>query len=176
MNPQPAPYDWWTCASVITLELFVFFVAAKLASRRVASAARQRNLWQITLLAMLLVLIGELNGVRGWLRWPEMEGKFPPSHTALVTTWNPESVEFIVPFAGFAAVTTVPGATPQTATESDSPRPRVPWLAIGLLGITALLLFRMAVAQPLTIAFRMPARRWPESNLAQLAQRLAVKM
>ena len=71
MNAWPTLREWFQFGGTLALELVVIFTLAKLVSLRLRSASWRRALWQMSLLAMLLVVVGELNGVRGWMRRPE---------------------------------------------------------------------------------------------------------
>ena len=71
MSAWPTLREWFQFGGTLALELVVIFAVAKLVSLRLRSASWRRALWQMSLLAMLLVVVGELNGVRGWLRLPE---------------------------------------------------------------------------------------------------------
>ena len=96
MNAWPTLREWMQFGGMLALELVIVFAVAKLVALRVRSAQGRRALWQITLLAMLLVSVGELNGVRGWLRLPEKKTPSPDAATQKVVvtlkdvepTWN----------------------------------------------------------------------------------------
>ena len=84
MNAWPTLREWMQFGGTLALEVVVVFAVAKLVMLRVRSAQGRRALWQITLLAMLLISVGELNGARGWLRLPEKKISPPAPATQKV--------------------------------------------------------------------------------------------
>jgi beta-lactamase regulating signal transducer with metallopeptidase domain len=162
--PQGA---WSEFAAVLALELLVLFAVARLIATRIHSAQRLRNLWQITLVAMLLVFVGELNGVRGWLRFPDTKNTSTAPTRAVVVTIK-ETVEPTLVDGPRTLTETLPPKGVQRTEKRTMPATRtvVVSLIVVWLVITVALLARIAGAQILTLIFRTRARRCDDLELA----------
>src|SRR5678816_4663223 len=90
MNTWPTLREWLQFAGTLALELVIVFAAAKLVTLRLRSAPWRRAVWQMVTVAMLLVSIGELNGVRGWLSIPKTHTQSAPQRKVIVTIKDAE--------------------------------------------------------------------------------------
>ena len=156
MNAWPTLRDWMQFGGTLALEILIVFAVAKLVALRVRSAQGRRALWQITLLAMLLVSVGELNGVRGWLRLPEK--KTPPAADAatqkvIVTFKDVEPGPDV--FANFATAEVSLPLAPRPSRWQE----RAVWPALLWAACAALVLLRMIVAQGLALRLRLAPHR-----------------
>jgi len=171
MSSGPTWQTWGEFLGVLALESLVVLAAAKLISRRLRSAQWQRAVWQIAIVVMWLAVLGELNGVRAWLRLPSTAAPaHSPAHAVVVTTMEP-NMDFAAPAEGTRWDEFEASFGPQTT----APHRRQPvlWPALVLAGGAALLLLRVAAAQLLTLTFRSAARRWPDGELMRTVERFA---
>lgn len=162
MRPLLSMEPWGELAVVLALELVVLFAVAKIISLRIRSAQRQRNLWQITLVSMLLVFAGEVNGVRGWLRVEQPVNAASPSTRALVVTIK-DTVDPLL--AEQSAAAGVQNPTEQNLSHANSQSELAPYRAAIWLAVAAALLMRVGGAQLLTLLFRARRRRWESPDL-----------
>lgn len=154
MNAWPTLQEWFQFSGTLALELTVVFAVAKLAASRVRSAQGRRALWQIAMLALLLVSVGELSGVRGWMR--RSERKAPASQTKVVVTFRdvePSWEEFRDAVTAEAPPAVV---TPQ---RPSCWQQRAVWPALLWAMVAGLVLFRMLIAQVMVIALRLTWQR-----------------
>ena len=155
MNAWPTLREWMLFGGTLALEIAIVFATGKLVALRVRSAQGRRALWQITMLAMLLVSVGELNGVRGWLRLPEKKISPPAAatHKVIVTFKDVEPGPDLFP-----------DFTPEGVSLSPAPRPsrwqeRAMWPALLWAACAALVLLRMIVAHGLALRLRLASHR-----------------
>jgi len=159
MNAWPTLREWFQFGGTLALELVIVFAVAKLVALRVRSAQGRRALWQISLLAMLLVAVGELNGVRGWLRLPEKKSSWPAEKKVVVTLLDVE------PDLEWFRDSLIAEAAPlATAAPKPAPRPlrwqqHAVWPALIWAMVAALILFRLLIAQVMAIALRLTSHR-----------------
>src|SRR5689334_16334161 len=86
MNTWPTLKEWWQFGGALALEVGILFLAAKLIALRLRSAQWRRALWQTVVIATFIVVMGELNGVRGFLRpHKEPDVSAPPQRAVVVT-------------------------------------------------------------------------------------------
>ena len=88
MNTWPTLTEWWQFSGTLVLEVGLLFLAAKLITLRLRSAQWRRALWQTAVIAMFIVVMGELNGVRGLMRPPSEPGAIVPPQRAVVVTFK----------------------------------------------------------------------------------------
>ena len=172
MNAWPNLREWFQFGGTLALELAVVFAVAKLVALRLRSAQGRRALWQIAVLAMLLVTAGELNGVRGWMRWSEK--KTPPAaQTKLVVTFM--DVEPSFDLFHDAAETEAPASmvSPQHAPRPSRWQHHAVWPALIWAAGLALVLIRMVFAQVMTISLRLAGPRLTDAAVMECSQRLA---
>lgn len=159
MNAWPSLNEWARFGGVLALELVVVFAVAKLISLRLRSATWRRALWQMTLLALLLVTVGELNGVRGWLRLPEKKAA-PLSERKVVVTLQDAEPDWAL----FREQLSSEAAPLVSATAKPSPPPsrwqqHTGWPAVVWAVVAALILFRLLIAQFMALALRIGSHR-----------------
>jgi beta-lactamase regulating signal transducer with metallopeptidase domain len=159
MNAWPSLNEWARFGNVLALELVVVFAVAKLISLRLRSATWRRALWQMTLLALLLVTLGELNGVRGWLRLPEKKAA-PLSERKVVVTLQDAEPDWAL-FRDQLASEAAPLATavPKPAPPPSRWQQHTGWPALAWAVVAALILFRLLIAQVMAFALRVGSRR-----------------
>ena len=158
MNSWPTLRTWFEFSGPLALEVLILFAVAKLISLRLRSPAWQRCLWQMALVAMLLVLMGELNGVRGLIRWPEKPRTTVPAksnHAVIVTIKDAEALN-----------------ERKTSAVVHAPQPTI-WPAVIWGGLTALFLSRALLAQLLTLSFRRTSRHSTDAALTSRVRALA---
>ena len=155
MNAWPTLREWMQFSGTLALELVVVFAVAKLVALRVRSAQGRRALWQITLLAMLLISVGELNGVRGWLRLPEkkISPPAPATQKVIVTLQDVEPGLNLLRHFEMAAV------PPQPAPRPSRWQERAVWPALLWTACAALMLLRMIIGQGLAWRLRLASHR-----------------
>ncbi len=159
MNAWSTLREWFQFGGTLALELVVIFAVAKLVSLRLRSAVWRRALWQMSLLAMLLVVVGELNGVRGWLRLPEKKSSPLVEKKVVVTLQDVE------PDSEWFRDQLMTEAPPLTMTvPRPAPRPsrwqqHAVWPVLIWAGVAALILFRLLIAQAMAIALRLASHR-----------------
>ena len=158
MNAWPTLREWFQFGGTLALELTVVFAVAKLVALRVRPAQGRRALWQIVVLAMLLVTVGELSGVRGWMRLPEKKTSSNPQTKVVVTFKDvePSLEEFLDAGAVEAPLVLV---TSKPALRPSRWQQHAVWPALLWAMVAGLILFRMLIAQVMAIALRLTAHR-----------------
>lgn len=122
MNSWPTLGEWGRFAGVLALEVLVIYAVAKLISLRVRSAVRRRALWQMSIAAMLLVVLGEVNGVRGWLRLPEKKAPPPAVVTQKVIVTFKDVEPGLELFPDFASAAIPAQPVPRPSRRQCGPR------------------------------------------------------
>jgi hypothetical protein len=161
MNAWPTLREWMQFGGTLALEILVVFAVAKLVALRARSAQGRRALWQITLLAMLLVSVGELNGVRGWLRLSEKKTPLPVTAAAtqkvIVTLKDVEpDLELL---RNFEPTTSSAQVQPQPASHPSRWQERTVWPALLWAACAAFVLLRLVIAQGLALRLRLASHR-----------------
>ncbi len=171
MNAWPTLREWWQFAGTMALELAIVFVVAKLVALRLHSASWRRAVWQMFMVAMLLVTVGELSGVRNWLRAPQQTVQTGRQRKVIVTIKDADPALFNE--ADFVA--SAPGnAEPEPGRFQWQQHAR--WPAIIWLIVAAPLLGRFLLAQWLALAMRFFSRRITDETTNAKARRLAGTM
>ena len=171
MSAWPTLREWFQFGGTLALELAVIFAVAKLVSLRLRSASWRRALWQMSLLAMLLVVTGESNGVRGWLRRPEKKSSPLVEKKVVVTLQDVE------PDLELFRARMMTEARPLTATTpKPAPRPsrwqqHAAWPVMIWTAMAGFIFFRMLIAQILAGLMRWSASR---SKVGPLALRAVI--
>ena len=166
MNAWAAFNQGWPLLGALALELAIVFVVAKLVVWRVHATPWRRALWQTCVVAMLLVALGELNGVRGFFQLPA-KPTATTQHMVVVTFKEPDVAQ-PVPAAS------APMLPRRASATSAAPSPWPPaWpLLIWAAGL-GLILARAAFAQAVALALRWAGRRVNSTELTARAEGLA---
>ena len=165
MSAWPTLREWFQFGGTLALELAVIFAVAKLVSLRLHSASWRRALWQMSLLAMLLVVTGELNGVRGWLRRPEKKSSPLVEKKVVVTLQDGE------PDLAWFRDSLMSETSPLVTTPKPTPRPShwqqpAVWPVMMWATVAGLVFFRLLIAQILAGLMRWSASRSKVGPLA----------
>jgi beta-lactamase regulating signal transducer with metallopeptidase domain len=168
MNAWPTISEWCRFGIVLALELFVVFAAAKLIVWRLKSAHWRRALWQSAFIAMAIITLGELNGVRSLVqRKPMPEAISKPQRAVIVTIKDPDAS--ITPLES----DTIPSMVFPTDTTILIEQHRAAWPAWIWLAGLALLLCRVFLANLFTLTFRSSRYRVTQEELNERTQSLA---
>src|SRR5690349_12224435 len=129
MNSWPTLQQWTELAGILSLELLAIFALARLVAFRLRAAQTRKALWQMAVVSMLLVVAGELNGVRGLVSSRrKSEPVSPPSRQVVVTIKDPEGSPF--DSASIAEAETSPQMTIPKLKQPSPWRTHIRWPAL----------------------------------------------
>ncbi|HWN94095.1 MAG TPA: M56 family metallopeptidase [Methylomirabilota bacterium] len=162
MSLWPTLKEWWQFGGILALELAVIFAIAKLLSLRIRSVQWRRAIWQSAVAAMLIVVLGELNGVRALVRASPKQPA-PESQRAVVVTIKVP--DLAMPLPAMETVSQSPFQAPMKTIsrwEQFARWPALVWLA-GFIVVAARILLALLIA----IVFRLFCRPMENGELSQ---------
>jgi beta-lactamase regulating signal transducer with metallopeptidase domain len=168
MNSWPTLKEWLQFGGVLALELVLVFALAKLVSMRARSVQWRRVVWQSAVVAMLLVTVGELNGVRSLLRPSAKSALIAPQRAVVITIKEPDLAVPRPP----SHETAQPLPISRTGRSGSRWGQRTSWPALIWLAGLALVLSRSLLAQSLALFFRLSCRRVNDAALGGKAERI----
>jgi beta-lactamase regulating signal transducer with metallopeptidase domain len=165
---------WWRFGAMLALELGVVAAVALAAQHLVRRALWNRLIWQVCLIAMLVVLAIELSGVRGLLA----AQLFTPEKGRQIEI--PEkAVSFLVTISEPAAAITGSQPALHSDTAGRGPAGTLWWPGIVWATVSGLLLLRAALVRLLFIMRARTRRAFcdPEllTRIDELARRLGIR-
>lgn len=166
MNAWPTLKEWFQFSGTLALELIIVFAVVKLLALRIHSAQWRRALWQIAALAMLLITIGELNGVRNWMRLPPKVSPTVSEKRFIVTL---EDVPPDLNLFSESFVTKPPPTALQRSSASSKWQRHVTWPAWVWLAGIIFFAARMMIAQAVATAFRFSSARVEDVSFIERA-------
>jgi len=169
MNTWLTLKEWSQFGGALALEVGILFFAAKLIALRLRSAQWRRALWQTVVIAMFIVVIGELNGVRGFLRPQNEPDVSAPPQRAVVVTFKDAEMPAPLPLDLISPDQFVTPTQPATISRWQR---RASWPALAWLAGTLLVAGRVLLAQFIALVFRLRCRRIDDADLRARAERI----
>lgn len=168
MNAWPLANEWLRFVGTLAVELLVVFAAAKLFALATKSAQAQRAVWQVALCSMLLIFIGELNGLSRWLPVPHKRAASPASTQRAVVITLEDGPN-------------IPAAlAPPTITAEEffaaAPGQSLRWPAVLWVVGSVLVLLRLGFAEVAALVIRHRSRRIEDAELAMRVSRIAASL
>ena len=169
MNSWPTLKEWIQFGGIVALEVVIVFAAVKLTTLRVRSAQWRRVLWQMALVAMFIVVIGELSGVRDLARLPGKPKAVALTQRKVVVAIKEPNMVLPPPAVDFP---TIQPLVPSTPSGISPWQEHVAWPALAWLAGTILVFCRGLLAQITALAFRLICRRIDDVGLNERVERI----
>jgi type II secretory pathway component GspD/PulD (secretin) len=173
MNTWPTLKEWTQFSGTLALEAIIVFAIAKLVTLHIRSAQGRRALWQVVLVAMFLLAVGELSGVRAFLRLPDKPKPAAWPQRSLVVTIKEPDASLSLPPLPFPVETPIVLPAPPRLSRWQQ---HVAWPALAWLAGTTLLLGRALLAQIIALRFRLSCLRIDDEKLNEKLQRIRLAM